>query len=69
MLEADPTFRARSTFGRHLLRCRRWIEGRFGQLVSRLTCLPPWVRRQHRVERFVHAHLLICAARIRVNLA
>lgn len=69
MLEADPTQHARSSFGAHLLRCRRWIEGRFGQLVSRLTCLPPWVRGQHRVQRYVHAHLLIHAARIRTNLA
>lgn len=66
LLEADPTRHARRSFGAHLLRCRKWIEGRFGHLVNRLTCLPMWVRRKHRVQRYVHAHLLIAAARLRV---
>jgi hypothetical protein len=66
LLEAWPSRLAKRTFGAHLLRCRKWIEGRFGHLVARLTCLPMWVRRLHRVRSYVHAHLLIAAARWRV---
>lgn len=47
---------------------RRSIETRFAHLTSfggGLTCLPPWVRRLHRVRIYVFAKLLINAARIR----
>lgn len=56
------------TFGRYLLRLRKRIETAFGNLTSffaGLTHLPPWVRRLHRVRTYVHAKLLINAARIR----
>ena len=55
-----------SDFGRSVFQYRRQIEGRFGNLCSfggGLTCLPPWVRRLHRVRLFVAAKLLIRAAR------
>jgi hypothetical protein len=70
LLEAGP--RVGNTFGHHLLRLRRRIETAFGNLTSfsaGLTHLPPWVRRLHRVRTYVHAKLLINAARIRANLA
>ena len=53
-------------FGRKLFEHRRGIETRFGNLCSfggGLTCLPPWVRRLHRVRLYVTAKLLIRAAR------
>ncbi len=55
-----------SEFGRHLFQRRREIETRFANLCSfggRLTCLPPWVRRLHRVRLFVAAKLIIRAVR------
>lgn len=55
-----------SDFGRTLFQMRRGIETRFGNLSSfggGLTCLPPWVRRLHRVRLYVNAKLLIRAAR------
>ena len=56
-------------FGPSLYRHRTTIERRFSQLVSfggGIGCsLPPWVRRIWRVRRWVHAKLLINAARIR----
>lgn len=64
-LEAD---RYTSGFARQLFRQRNSIETRFGQLTSfggGLTCLPPWIRRLHRVRLYVHAKLLINAARMR----
>lgn len=64
-LEAD---RFTSGFARQLFKRRKQIETRFGHLTSfggGLTCLPPWVRRLHRVRLYVHAKLLINAARIR----
>ncbi len=70
LLEAGP--RVGNRFGRHLLHLRRQIETSFGNLTSfgaGLTHLPPWVRRLGRVRRYVHAKLLINAARIRLNLA
>lgn len=53
---------------RYLMRCRKRIETAFGNLTSfaaGLTHLPPWVRRIHRVRLYVHAKLMINAARIR----
>jgi hypothetical protein len=53
-------------FGKGLFRFRRQIERDFGELTSfggGLMCLPPWVRRFHRVRHWVHAKLLINAAR------
>lgn len=53
-------------FGQALYRFRRQIERNFGNLTSfggGLTCLPPWVRRLTRVRNWVHAKLLINAAR------
>lgn len=55
-----------TSFGKALYRLRRQIERDFGNLVSfsgGLTCLPPWVRRFPRVRNWVHAKLLINAAR------
>lgn len=54
------------TFGPSLLARRRDIEGSFGRLTAfggGLTCLPAWVRRPWRVRNWVHAKLLIDAAR------
>jgi hypothetical protein len=54
------------SFGKTLSRFRRQIERDFGNLVSfggGLTCLPPWVRRFTRVRNWVHAKLLVNAAR------
>lgn len=56
----------KTEFGKKLYRFRRQIERSFGNLVSfggGLTCLPPWVRRFPRVRNWVHAKLLINAAR------
>ena len=53
-------------FGRALHRYRRQIEREFGTLVSfggGLNCLPAWVRHFPRVRNWVHAKLLINAAR------
>jgi hypothetical protein len=53
-------------FGRKLYCFRRQIERDFGELTSfggGLTCLPPWVRRFPRVLNWVHAKLLVNAAR------
>jgi hypothetical protein len=55
-------------FGEDLYRRRVQIERDLGNLVSfggGLQCLPPWVRRIWRVRNWVHAKLLINAARIR----
>jgi Transposase DDE domain len=68
----QSTYRLRSIelmntdFGKNLFRFRRQIERNFGNLTSfggGLTCLPAWVRRFHRVRNWVHAKLLINAAR------
>ena len=56
-------------FGQVLAAQRRQIERDFAHLTSfggGLT-LPPFVRRLHRVRKWVHAKLLINAARIRAN--
>ena len=53
-------------FGKAMYQFRRQIERDFGNLVSfggGLTCLPPWVRRFPRVRNWVHAKLLVNAAR------
>jgi Transposase DDE domain len=53
-------------FGKTLHRFRRQIERDFGNLVSfggGLSCLPPWVRRFTRVRNWVHAKILVNAAR------
>jgi hypothetical protein len=53
-------------FGKSLRRFRRQIERNFGNLVSfggGLICLPPWARRFTRVRNWVHAKLLLNAAR------
>ena len=67
MLEPGPGRPCR--FGRALAADRRQIERDFGNATSfggGLT-LPPFVRRAHRVRHWVHAKLLINAARIRYN--
>jgi hypothetical protein len=59
-----------NTFGPSIYRQRTGIERQFSQLVcfgGGLTCLPPWVRRIHRVRNWVTAKLLINAARIRIK--
>ena len=55
-----------SRFGQALLKCRKQIEREFGTLVSfggGLTCLPAWVRGLRRVRNWVHAKILVNAAR------
>jgi hypothetical protein len=57
-------------FGAALTAARDQIERDFANLVSfggGMIDPPAWVRRQGRVSRWVHAKLLIHAARIRVN--
>ena len=56
----------KDTFGKTLYRFRRQIERDFGNLVSfggGLAPLPAWVRRFPRVRNWLHAKLLINAAR------
>jgi Transposase DDE domain len=56
----------KDTFGKTLYRFRRQIERDFGNLVSfggGLASLPAWVRRFPRVRNWLHAKLLINAAR------
>lgn len=56
----------RSRFGKALFRHRKQIEREFGTLVSfggGLTCLPAWVRGFRRVRNWVHAKILVNAAR------
>lgn len=56
----------KSKFGKQLYRFRRQIERNFGNLTSfggGFTCLPPWVRRFPRVRNWLHAKLLVNAAR------
>lgn len=63
LLEQAP-----SRFGATLYKRRREIERQFGGLVSfggGLQSLPAWVRTLPRVRLFVHAKLIINAARIR----
>ena len=54
-------------FGRKLLTARRQVERTYGNLTS-FSCglgpLPAWVRRHHRVHRWVWAKLIINAVRI-----
>ena len=67
LLEQAP-----SPFGRQLYRQRRRIERAFGNLVAfggGLQCLPSWVRSLRRVRLFVHAKLIINAARIKRRAA
>jgi len=62
-----PGARGASNMSQAIMRARRLIETLFGNLTSfggGLTCLPPWVRRLHRVKLYVQAKLLINAARI-----
>jgi hypothetical protein len=57
-------------FGRELYKLRRAIEASFGTLVSfggGLACLPPWVRRFHRVRHWIQAKLIIAGARTLVT--
>ena len=70
LLEAGPW--AGQWFGWSLMKLRKRIETSFGHMVSffaGLKHLPPWVRRTQRVRPYVHAKLLINAARIRRILA
>lgn len=63
LLEQAP-----SPFGRNLYHHRKGIERQFGGLVSfggGLQSLPAWVRTLPRVRLFVHAKLIINAARLR----
>jgi hypothetical protein len=53
-------------FGKATHRFRNQIEREFGSLTSfggGLVCLPAWVRRLPRVRNWVHAKLLVNAAR------
>jgi hypothetical protein len=61
---------AKRQFGEALLRIRRRIERLFGNLTSYgcgLAPLPAWVRRLHRVKRWVWAKLLINSIRIQLD--
>ncbi len=61
-----------SQFGTALLKARKQIEGKFSGLVcfgAGLHGLPPWVRTLPRVRLYIHAKLIINAARIRHNAA
>jgi hypothetical protein len=65
-----PAAKGGTDFGASLLIDRRQIERDFGNMVSfggGLNGLPAWVRRPWRVRAWVHAKLLINAARIRYN--
>ncbi len=56
----------KTEFGQELMKQRRQIEREFGNLTSfggGLTCLPSWARRFTRVLNWVHAKLLVNAAR------
>lgn len=56
----------KTAFGKQLLKYRSQIERDFGSWVSfggGLTCLPAWVRTCRRVRNWVHAKILINAAR------
>lgn len=60
----------RRNFGKNLFGIRRGIERLFGNFTTfggGLAPLPAWVRRLHRVKRWVWAKLLINAARIQLN--
>jgi IS5 family transposase len=60
----------RGDFGREVFALRGGIERAFGNATAfggGLGPLPAWVRRRHRVERWVGAKLAINAARIRRN--
>ncbi len=60
--------KASSPFGRQLYKLRGSIERQFGGMVNfggGLQSLPAWVRTLPRVRLFVHAKLLINAARLR----
>jgi hypothetical protein len=68
--QAPPRLRALELlthpFGQALYRTRAYVERCFGHLTSfagGLGPLPSWVRRPHRVKRWVQAKLLINAAR------
>ena len=64
--------KATSPFGRQLYSQRRQIEREFGGLTcfgGGLQSLPSWVRTLRRVRLFVHAKLIINAARIRRGAA
>ncbi len=56
----------KTVFGKAIYKYRKQIERDFGNLVSfggGLQCLPPWARRITRVRNWVHAKLLVNAAR------
>jgi hypothetical protein len=56
----------KTKFGKRIYRFRRQIERDFGELTSfggGLMCLPAWARRLPRVVNWIHAKLLINAAR------
>jgi hypothetical protein len=62
----------RQPFGQALYRSRAFVERCFGHLTSfggGLGPLPSWVRRRHRVKRWVQAKLLINAARASLRKA
>lgn len=67
LLEGDDT-----TFGRALLRMRRYIEGFLGTLTNHangLNGLRPWVRTHGRVRRWVQAKLIVHQLRVDLRLA
>lgn len=58
----DMLEQSHTQFGPELMACRRDIERYFGQVCSASHGLPPlpaWVRRQHRVELWVAAKLIV----------
>lgn len=66
-LRSEAMLKGPSAFGRELLKSRMEIERFFGHADSHAQALgelPSWARTHRRVERWVHAKLIINAARI-----
>jgi hypothetical protein len=64
--------RSRPDLIRMVLRHRIHAEGTLGNLCSYgggLTCLPPWVRRLHRVRRWVGGKIILYHTRLRARVA
>lgn len=65
-IDAIERLKAPSPFARQLLSQRRKVETRFAHLTNfggGLTCLPPWVRRLHRVQLWVAGKIIVRLAR------
>lgn len=68
-LQAIQRANSPSPYIKQLLAQRRTIETRFAHLTNfggGLTCLPPWIRRPHRVALWIAAKILVRLARDRL---